>query len=321
MSGKIKWGILGCANIAHKSFIPALLKASNAELCAVASRDAVKVVEWQQKFRFSKVYDTYDHLLDDPEIQAVYIPLPNHLHKEWTIKAAQKGKHVLCEKPIALNAEECQEMIQVCKKHNVKLMEAYMYRYSDRTRKVLDLIREGVIGEIRHINSTFGFSYYDAANYRMVGEYGGGSLYDVGCYPLNFSGMIPGQTPVEFSAEGVFHQGIDMAFSAVLKYDSGVISTIHSWFNGFGKQYSEIIGTKGMMMIPDTFKGNAGVITVVTDAGKEEIEVRESDRFLLEIEDFSDAIIHDREPMLHMEESLRNINMLDQLLHQIRPLA
>lgn len=315
MEKKIKWGVLGYARIAEKAVIPAILKASNSELYAIASRSTDKLKECQERFGCSKVYDNYDKLLDDAEVQAVYIPLPNALHKEWTIKAARKGKHVLCEKPIALNTAECMEMIEECEKNNVKLMEAFMYRYTDRTKKVKELLSSGVIGEVKRINSSFSFFLDRENTIKVDPTLGGGSLYDVGCYPINFIGMIMGSTPVSMSAQYELENGIDVTFSAVLKYENGVICNIQSAFNSFFTNYTEIIGTKGIIQIPDTFQGSAGNITVITAEGKKDVPVRESERYVLEVEDFANAIMNDRKPMFDLEETVRNMKIIEQLLH------
>jgi D-xylose 1-dehydrogenase (NADP+, D-xylono-1,5-lactone-forming) len=318
MSNKIKWGVLGYARIAKNAFIPGLLKSSNSELYAIASKDNERLIQSKNDFKCEKHYSSYDDLLDDPNIQAIYIPLPNSAHKEWTIKAARKGKHILCEKPIALNTEECIEMINECKKNNVKLMEAFMYRYTSRTKKVVELLQSGIIGEVKHISSTFGFMLNRENDVRLKPELGGGSLYDVGCYPINFFGLITNASPISMSSEYIMENGVDVMCSAALKYENGIVCSLNSWFNSFSNVNSEITGTKGRIKIPDTFLGNSGVITVITSEGTQEFEIPEEDRYLLEIEDFSNAIIEDREPLFSMDESLRNIKIIQDLLDTMK---
>jgi hypothetical protein len=176
-NGKIKWGILGYARIARVNVIPAMLRSSNAEFYAIASRDKTKLKECGDTYPVSKTYESYDLLLDDPDVEAVYIPLPNALHKEWTIKAARKGKHVLCEKPIALNATECDEMIRICKEKKVKFMEAFMYRYTHRTKKVNEILASGKLGEIKYINSCYRFLLANPASIKLIPELGGAVHY------------------------------------------------------------------------------------------------------------------------------------------------
>ncbi len=314
MIPEIKWGVLGCAQIAENSVIPAIIKGSNSDFYAVASRDPEKLKRFQGKFHCQKIYFNYDDLLDDPEVQAVYIPLPNGVHKEWTIKAARKGKHVLCEKPIALHAEDTLEMIKECDANKVKLMEAFMYRYTDRTRKVQDILNSGVLGEVKYINSQFRFFLDHEDDYRWEPTQGGGSLYDVGCYPLNFTGMVTGCAPVAMKAEYRLHKGVDSAFSAILTYENGIIANINCGFNAFFRVYSEIVGTQGVLEVPDTFLGNAGTITLITAGGRESLPVKESDRYRMEIEDFSAAILENRPPLFSLEETVRNMKIIDQLL-------
>lgn len=315
---KVKWGILGYARIARETIIPAIIRSSNAEFYAIASREKSKIEECRSKYAFEKAYDSYDAILDDSDVEAVYIPLPNALHKEWTIKAARKGKHVLCEKPIALTAEECREMISVCRENNVLCMEAFMYRYTDRIRKVQEILASGVLGDIKYINSCFRFFLTNLASIKLKPELGGGSLYDVGTYPLNFIGMITGEKPVSISAECVKENGIDVILSAILKYQSGIIATLHCGFNAQKRIYSEITGTKGSLEIPDTFLDDEGFISLVTDKGAENIAVARSDRYLFEIEDFSSAVLSGEKPYLNIEESLRNSAVLDQIREKIK---
>lgn len=318
MSNKIKWGVLGYARIANDFVIPAIVKASNSKFYAIASRKSESLRECQEKFHCNKTYESYDLLLADPEVQAVYIPLPNSLHREWTIKAARQGKHILCEKPLALNVVECREMIQECSFHQVKLMEAFMYRYTDRIEKVRKVLASGVLGDIKYFNSSFRFLLNLEHDVRMEPELGGGSLYDVGCYPVNFAGMITGSVPVSIAAKAEFQNGVDVLLSSVLQYQNGTIANLNCGFNAYDRVFSEIIGTKGILEIPDTFSGNSGTITLTTETGRQEINVVESDRYLLEVEDFADAVINNRQPLFSLEETIRNMEVIDRLLELIR---
>lgn len=314
MGRKIRWGVLGYSRIARLQVMPAIERSNNAKLYGIASRDEIKHKEYRDEFKCSKRYDSYDELIGDPDIEAVYIPLPNALHMEWAVKAMNTGKHVLCEKPIALNSSECLKMIECSRRNNVKLMEAFMYRYTYRTKKVMELLSSGVIGEIKYINSTYRFKLDREAPAKLKRELGGGCLYDVGCYPVNFTGMVTGSSPVSVSGQCVKENGVDIIFSGVLKYENGIIATIDSGFNAFENIYSEIIGTKGIIQAPDTFLDNAGFITVITKEGRENMEVMESDRYRFEIEDFSDSVINDREPMFSLDETLRNMDVIDMLM-------
>lgn len=318
MDKKIKWGVLGYARIAENNVIPAIVKSSNAEFFAIASRDEEKLARCRGKFGCEKYYKSYEELLDDPEVEVVYIPLPNSMHMEWSVKAAKKGKHILCEKPAALNVEQFSLMRKAAEENGVKLMEAFMYRYTDRTQKVNELLKSGIIGDIRYINSSFRFLLNDKRPVKLDKALGGGSLYDVGCYPVSFIGMITGEYPEAVSVESVMEDGADLIFSAVLKYKSGIIACISGGFNAYRRVYSEIIGTKGVMEIPDTFLGESGIITITTDSGRAEVAVAESERYLLEVEDFSNAVKNNSEPYVSLEESERNMRLIDELYSMMR---
>jgi len=320
----IRWGVLGYARIARESVIPAILRSGNSEFYALASHDEAKRAESRTRFPGGhRVHSSYEELLDDPAVDAVYLPLPNSLHREWTIRAAELGKHVLCEKPMALNAAECRAMIDACAAHRVTLMEAFMYRYTDRTRQVRDVVRSGALGEIKFIESSFRFLLANPASIKLKPELGGGALYDVGCYPVNFAGMVadvvasaPAGTvrPDSVAVEGVRAGGIDVLSSAFLKYPSGLVAALHCGFNAHKRVFSEIVGTQGVLEIPDTFFDNAGSLLLTTGDTRREIPVALSDRYRLEVEDFADAILRQRPPQYSLAETLRNAETLDRLL-------
>ncbi|MBK9991288.1 MAG: Gfo/Idh/MocA family oxidoreductase [Verrucomicrobia bacterium] len=333
---KIRWGVLGYARIAHESVIPAITRSNNSVFQAIASRDTAKLDECRKKFNCPNTHASYEALLRDPEVDAVYIPLPNGLHREWTIKAAEHGKHVLCEKPIGLNAAECREMMAVCAKHGVTFMEAFMYRYSDCTRKVLEVLRSGELGEIKYIYSAFRFLLTRTDDVRSKPELGGGSLYDVGCYPLNFTGMVVDELariqsaatgspapaaamPESISVQCVKEGGVDVLFSALMKYSSGLVASINSGFNAQHQIESQIIGTKGALQVPNTFLGEAGVLTfLVNNRVEKTIPVEKSDRYRLEVEDFADAVLNKRAPLFSLTETLRNMELMDRLYAECR---
>ena len=177
----VKWGVLGTANIAKGCTIPGMKMASNCELYAIAGRNEAKVQSYQEEFGFAKAYVGYEKLLEDPDVQAVYIPLPNNLHKEWVIKALKAGKHVLCEKPLALNSDEVKEMFAVAKENNVLLMEAYAYLHSPYIASLKADIQSGLIGDVDYIQTSFITQGY-LDDIRIYKELGGGAVYDLGCY-------------------------------------------------------------------------------------------------------------------------------------------
>ncbi|WP_213992431.1 Gfo/Idh/MocA family oxidoreductase [Sodalis sp. dw_96] len=309
MTGIVNWGVLGYARIARLSVIPAIGRAANARLLGVASRNASELPakEWE------RTYDSYDALLADKDIQAVYIPLPNSLHKQWVIKALKAGKHVLCEKPLGLTAAEAQEMQQVAEAHQRILMEAFMYRYTDRMQVVKEILDSGVLGELRHINASFRFLLDRPNTIKANPELGGGALYDVGCYPVNFVGMVTGRLPLRCKAIMETEQGVDNNLSALLQYDDGLIANIHCGFNAFSRIYAEIIGTKGMLRIDNTFLDDAGEVYLHQAEGVRAIPVAESDRYKAEITHFSDAVLDPSAPLLSLDESIMNLKVLDMI--------
>lgn len=314
----VKWGVLGYARIAKNSLIPAILEAGNSEFHAAASRDPEKLKECGELFGCPKLYSDYNELLEDPEIQAVYIPLPNSMHKEWAIRAMRKGKHVLCEKPIALNAAECREMIAAAEESGVWLMEAFMYRFTDLAAKVKEVLAGGEIGRVTAVSSSFRF-FLDRPNTIKVNpELGGGSLYDVGCYPVSFINMITGRAPESCVSECMLENGVDLSLSGVMKYEDGLIATVSCGFNAFRDTRTVIAGTLGVVDIPDTFSGAEGAFRVTTASGSREIPVADTGRYKLEVEDFADAILQNRPPRMSLEDSLLNMQVIDMLLRSIK---
>lgn len=324
---RLRWGVLGYARIARTSFIPALRASRNSEFYAIASRDEAKLVECAATGPVARSYRSYEELVRDPDVDAVYIPLPNSMHREWTLKAAAHGKHVLCEKPMGLTAAECREMIVACETHRVTLMEAFMYRYTPRTQKVMEILRSGVLGEIKQVNASFRF-LLNRPSIKLQPELGGGSLYDVGCYPINFVGLVvdtlaggapgAGGLPVKLTADCVRQSGVDVNFAAVLQYPSGLMATLQSGFNAYRRINAEIIGTEGVLEVPEAFLGEGTPLVQIVGDERREIPVAICDRYQLEIEDFADAVFSGRAPYFSLVETVRNAELLDRLLPAIR---
>ena len=314
MNTPIRFGILGYARIARLHLIPAMLEAKNTIPYAIASGSPEKLKQAKDAFGFAKTYGDYESLLHDPDVDAVYIPLPNSLHKEWTIRAARAGKHVLCEKPLAVTYAGCLEMVSVCKACNVKLMEAFMYRFTTRIAKLRELLVSGAVGEVRHVSSTFRFVMNNPASIKLDPALGGGSLWDVGCYPVNIIGMILQDDPVSVCAQKTVRQGIDYSLSAVLKYQNGALCTISSGFDSQSSSLTEINGTEGTILMRDSFDQTDTPILLIKGGIATEIPVAACKRYVLEIEDFADALLTGREPFLSLDESVRNIRLMERVL-------
>ena len=220
---------------------------------------------------------------------------------------------MLCEKPIGLTADEAREMQQVAKQHNRLLMEAFMYQYTDRVRVIKQVLESGELGELRHINVSFRFLLDRPGTIKMQPALGGGALYDVGCYPVNFIGMVTGRLPVSCKAVSETEQGVDTNLSALLQYDDGLIANIHCGFNAFGRNYAEIIGTKGMLVVDKPFLDDAGTLYLHTNEGVRELPVSESDRYQAEIRHFSSAILNEPSRLIPLDETVRNMQVLDMI--------
>jgi predicted dehydrogenase len=197
---RLRFGVLGTARIGHTSVNPAIQSSRNAELVAVASRDLGMARDFAQVLSIPRHYGGYEALLDDPDIDAVYIPLPNSLHREWTIRAAEKKKHILCEKPLALSVAECLEMQAAADAHGVTLMEAFMYRFHPRIRRLVEMTQARAVGELRGVRSAFTFRLTRPENIRLRPDLGGGALMDVGCYCVDISRRLAGTLPIEVQA-------------------------------------------------------------------------------------------------------------------------
>ena len=223
---KLRIGVLSTADIARKKVIPGMRRAARVEVVAIASRDGEQARAVAEAMEIPRSHGSYEALLADPEVDAVYIPLPNHLHHEWTIAAARAGKHVLCEKPLALTESEAQEMATVCDAADVRLMEAFMYRHHPSWSAVRELVASGRIGQLKTVQSWFSYYNDDPTNIRNVQAFGGGALYDIGCYNVNLSRLLFGAEPtgVTASMERDPASGVDVLTSAVLDFDEGSAS-------------------------------------------------------------------------------------------------
>lgn len=320
---KIRWGVLSTANIAQQQLIPAIGRASNAELIAISSRGS-QVHPVASKFGISKAYESYEELLQDPDIEAVYIPLPNHLHKEWVFKAAKQGKHILCEKPVALTALEAEEMVEVCHESNVKFMEAYMYQLHPQHQRVKEIITSGEIGDIKLIKSSHSFHLQSRVDkFRMDKAMGGGSLYDVGCYSIHAIRYLLDSEPISVQcfAELDPETGVDMSTFGYLNMGRGIRAMFDCSFDMTGRNEYEVIGTKGTIKVPFAFRpdNNGGVgkvITQVADIVRE--ENIHGDLYRLEVEHFSDVIQTNGNPEITGSSTINNMRVIEACYQSIQ---
>lgn len=320
---KIRWGVLSTARIGRTQIIPAISRSANAEIVAIASRTG-KVHAVAQELKIPKAYESYEELLDDPEIDAVYIPLPNHLHKEWVIRSAQKGKHVLCEKPFALSEAETEEMIAACREHGVKFMEAFMYQLHPQHARVKEIIASGEIGEIKLIKSSHSFYLHDrSADIRMDAAMGGGSIYDLGCYSIQAIRYLTDAEPVEVMAQGDIDaiKGIDLTGIVHMKMNNGVHALFDCSFDMVSRNEYELIGTAGSIKVPFAFRpdinNHTGRLVVQQGEAIREEKVQ-GDIYRLEIEGFSNVILTDSEPAITADSTIRNMRVIDACYKSLR---
>ena len=318
---KVNWGVLSTAGIAQKALLPAFMRAENAIVKAIATgSDLAKAKEIAEKFQIEKVYDSYEKLLDDPNIDAVYIPLPNHLHKQWVIESAKKGKHILCEKPAALTAKDAAEMIQVCEENDVLFMEGFMYSFHPQHARVREIIQSGEIGRVTYMTGSFSFYLGEerrAANIRMNAEKGGGSIYDIGCYAIHAIRNILEMEPETVQVHAVVDEkyGIDTDAVGHFTFSDGMRATFDCSFNAAMRHVYHIHGTEGTITVPRAFRpdnfGGEGIIqlekgdTVTT-------EIVRGDQYCLEIEQLSKAILEGDKTVPHtVENTINNMKTIE----------
>ncbi len=289
----VKWGVIGCAAFARDTAIPAMLKAQGVELTAIASRDVSKAKEFAEKFGFKKAYGSYEELLEDAEVEAVYNPLPNGMHPEWTVKLARAGKHSLVEKPFAANIAEAQRVQAVVADSGVLVMEAFMWRFHPMHLRVRELIKSGKIGTLRNVRSAFTFSIERKPNVRLSKELAGGGLMDVGCYCISEARFLFDAEPTRVYAVADFdaEYGVDMLASAILEFPGGRASFDCGFELPFRCEY-EVAGTQGSIVCPlAILPGENPVIHIHTSNGTETETFSGVNHYVLEFEHFSRAIV------------------------------
>ncbi|MFT7588911.1 MAG: putative dehydrogenase [Limisphaerales bacterium] len=316
MDKKVRIGILGAARIATKRVIPAMQQAGNLSLYALASRSIDKAKSACAEFEIPNAYDSYDLLLADSAVDAVYIPLPNNLHVEWAIKALNAGKHVLCEKPIAINSKELEALISASTKHpELKLMEAFMYRLHPQWIKTKELIGEGQIGRLRTIHTHFSYFNDDPNNVRNIAGYGGGGLLDIGCYAVSSARYIFGKEPEKVTAllDKDPQFDTDRIASGMMDFGTGFAS-FHCSTQMYYHQQVEIIGTTGRIKLQWPFnpdeKKPAEVVLYNQD-GEQKIQVELCNQFTLEAEAFANSILQNTEVPITLSESIANLKVID----------
>ncbi|HEY1381885.1 MAG TPA: Gfo/Idh/MocA family oxidoreductase, partial [Gemmataceae bacterium] len=309
----LRWGVLGVAKI-NDRLLPAFAAAENARLVAIASRDAGRAKAAAAAAGIPKAYGHYDQLLADPDVEAVYVPLPNTLHAPWTKRAADAGKHVLCEKPLAATAVEAAELAAYCKAAGVRLMDGFMWPHHARTARLRQVIDAGDIGKVRHVAGAFTFTLpLDAPNIRLRADTAGGSLLDVGCYPVYGIRWAFRAEPVRVNARATMLHGVDAAMNAIMHFEGGRVATFDCGFILPLRQWLEIAGTKGVIRVPEMWLPGANAVIEVTcgNGPTEVLALDGRDQIVCMLEGFGKAVREGREPEPSPDEAVKTLRVLD----------
>jgi xylose dehydrogenase (NAD/NADP) len=304
----LHWGLLSTARI-NRAVIPPIKSSERNELLGVASRELDKAKAYARKWDIPKVFGTYEAMLEDPEIDVVYISLPNSLHAEWTIKAAQSGKHVLCEKPLAMSVNEVDAVREAADRWGVIVAEAFMYRHHPQTQQVKLLVDKGQIGNLQLIRGSFTFQMADKEDIRLFAKLGGGSIWDVGCYPISYARFLAGGDPdTVFGWQICNEDNIDLQFIGQMRFPNGVLAQFDSSFQTAERAQMEIVGEAASLYISNPFKpGWNNIIRLSHDGEVTEITVPGEELYSGEVEDMADAILYGRKPRISLEDSRGNV--------------
>jgi xylose dehydrogenase (NAD/NADP) len=306
---KVIWGVLGCSGHAHKRAVPAMLRSPSVQLLGAASRSVEKAASFCAQFGLERSFASYEAMLENPQIQAVYISLPNSLHAEWIIKAAEKGKHVLCEKPLTINAAEAARVRDVAARTGVRIMEAFMWRFHIQHLKTRELIHDGNIGSLRLVRASFSYLRTRNPNVRLVSDLGGGSLLDIGCYPISIARFYFEDEPMSVFAESDFDRefGVDMRVSSILNFPQGK-ALIDCAFDLPYRTEVELVGEKGTILFPKPWAPDPQA-TILINGKPETFEAQ--DHFVSQFEHFSQCLLQGIEPSYGPKDALRQMRVID----------
>ena len=320
----VRWGVLGCSGIGKSRTIPGLLACENAELYAIAGRNEEKLKAYAEPFAPKKLYTDYQALLDDENVDAVYLPLPNGIHMEWVKKAAAAGKHILCEKPMALTEEQVREMFAAAKEHGVLLEEAYAYRHAQLVQKVKEIVDSGAIGRIRYLESKHSTFDTNRSGIRYQKGNGGGAVYDVTCYNVSLASYLFGKDPEDMSVYCGFDKetGVDVSDAVMLRYEEGVTAMLYAGLDAYRRGCYSILGETGRIDVDHKFN-SSGVCHIRVSTGARpqgaeyvdetttEYTIWVDDNYKKEIELFSDAVLNGSALTVSEDESLRTARVCD----------
>jgi D-xylose 1-dehydrogenase (NADP+, D-xylono-1,5-lactone-forming) len=312
VANAVKWGIISTADI-NRKVIPGAHASPKVELVAVASRDQARAEEYAKTWEIERAYGSYEALLADAEIEAVYISLPNTMHCEWSIKALEAGKHVLCEKPLSRHREEVEAAFDAADRTGRLLSEAFMYRHNPQTKRAKELVDEGAIGELRLVRSTFSYSLYEEDNIRLRTDLEGGALMDVGCYTISGSRLFGGEALKAYGEAWFGPSGTDWVFGGTLRFPDDVIAMFDCGTAMPNRDELEAIGSEGSLFLDDPWHCYEPVIELRHHGKVERIELEPVDSYRLELENVSDAIRGEAELLLARDDAMGQARTLEAL--------
>jgi D-xylose 1-dehydrogenase (NADP+, D-xylono-1,5-lactone-forming) len=308
----VTWGIVSTADI-NRKVIPGAKASPKVDLVGVASRTQERADAYASEWEIPRAYGSYEAMLADPEIEAVYISLPNTLHCEWSIKASEAGKHVLCEKPLSRHPAEVEAAFAAAERAERHLLEAFMYRHNPQTAKLVELVAGGAIGELRLVRSTFSYSLYDEANIRLQTEVEGGALMDVGCYNVSGSRLLAGEPERVWGEAWYGPTGTDWVFTGTMRFPGDVIAVFDCGTALTSRDELEAIGSKGTLFLDDPWHCLTPGIELRREDGVEHIEIPFADSYRLELENLSDAIRGEAAPLLGRDDAVGQARVLEAL--------
>jgi D-xylose 1-dehydrogenase (NADP+, D-xylono-1,5-lactone-forming) len=312
----VRWGILSTANI-NRYVIPAARASDKVELIAVASRDQARADAYVHEWEIERAYGSYEALLEDPDVEALYISLPNSMHVEWSIRSLEAGKHVLCEKPLDRRPEDVEQAFDAAERAGRLLMEAFMYRHNPQTHLLTELVGTGAIGELRVIRSAFSFSVQDPENIRLQSDLDGGSLMDVGCYCVSASRLLAREPTAVHGEAYVGPTGTDWVFAGTMRFPDDVIALFDCGTCLPLRDELEAIGTEGSLLLDDPWHCRTPVIELRRGDDVERLELEPVDSYKLQLENLSDAIRGEADQLLGREDAVAQAQVIDALLRSV----
>jgi D-xylose 1-dehydrogenase (NADP+, D-xylono-1,5-lactone-forming) len=307
-----KWGIMSTAHI-NRLVLAGARESDRVEVVAVASRDRARAEAYAHEQGIERAYGSYEALLEDPEIEAVYISLPNSLHVEWSIRSLEAGKHVLCEKPLDRRPDAVERAFDATDRADRILMEAFMYRHNPQTAKVVELVSGGAVGVLRLVRSSFSFSLADTENVRLAAALDGGALMDVGCYCVSGSRLLAGEPEEVFGRQVVGAGGVDVLFAATMRFPGEVVGQFDCGFVLPVRDELEVVGEEGSLFLDDPWHARTPVIELRREGGIERIPLDPVDSYRLELENLGDAIAGRASPLLGREDALGQARTIEAL--------